>query len=185
MARVSSQNRHLTSVSLRPASARRFEAALKILRRNGLNWSESQLLQRLAEFYLRHWRGRGGKSDTLQRKNRSITDKLYVRYAWYVEKELHTAVRARAVHSGQSISRMLDFVIRIYLPRFMEEQLRKPVPHSAASLRNASYWEGRFRKRPYPKPAIFVTYQCTTNENSVRGLSYLQQYQIHPRDDCE
>ncbi len=168
-----------TSVTIRATSRRKLCAALKILRRNGVFWSESELLRRLAKIYLRHWRGTGLKSAAARRYNIGKTGVAYVRVAWYVDKVLHAILWQRAMHSGESISRMLDFAIRHYLPRLMEESLRSPMPGCARAARNHAYWESRFQCRFNPQPDLFITYQCQTEQNSPAGLSYRQDYQIY------
>ncbi len=169
---------YLTSVSLRPGSKRRLKAALLILARNGIVWSESELLQRLAKVYLRHWRGRKKKSASLRRKNASIAGIRYVRVPWYVNRVLYAALHERALHSGEAVSRMLDFAIRYFMPRFMEELLREPMPGCAFAQRNLKYWRARYKERKNPRPEIFVTYQCKTELNAPGGLAYRQEYRI-------
>lgn len=153
-------------------------AARKILLRNGIIWSESELLRRLAKLYLRHWRGSRLKSATARRYNRSIRGEKYVRVAWYADRMLYSILWQRAVHSGESISRMLDFSIRMYLSRLMEECLRSPMPHVAAACRNSRYWQGRYERRRRPQLDVFITYQCKTEFNSPSGLRYWQEYRI-------
>jgi hypothetical protein len=165
---------HHTSVTLRPASKRRFRAGLLILKRNGVLWSESELLRRLAKMYLRHWRGRGVKSATARRYNHDQSEK-YVRMAWYIDKVLYSVLWERAIHSGESVSRMLDFAIRHYLPRLLEEYLRSAIPGMARSARNAPYWKVRFERRYKPQAEIFITYRCSTEKNDHSGLTYRQE----------
>ncbi len=178
MQEISADKYYLTSVSLRPGSKRRLKAALIILARNGIHWSESELLQRLAKVYLRHWRGRKKKSASLRRKNASIADMRYVRVPWYVNQVLYAVLQQRALHSGEAVSRMLDFAIRYYMPRFMEELLSQPVLRCAVAQRNWRYWRARYEDRHKPRPEIFITYQCKTELNSSEGLSYRQDYKI-------
>ncbi len=175
---ISSDKYYLTSVSLRPGSKRRLKAALLILARNGIHWSESELLQRLAKVYLRHWRGRKKKSASLRRKNASIVGIRYVRVPWYVNQVLYAALQQRSLHSGEVVSRMLDFAIRYYMPRSMEELLSQPVLRCAFSERNLKYWRARYKERKNPRPEIFVTYQCKTALNAPEGLAYRQEYRI-------
>ncbi|GAB4427931.1 MAG: hypothetical protein OHK0011_10020 [Turneriella sp.] len=106
----------------------------------------------------------------------------YVRMAWYVDQMLYAILWQRAIHSGESISRMLDFAIRHYLPRLMEESLRSPMPGCARAARNYTYWHERFVRRPKPQSEIFITYQCKTNENSPSALAYSQEYKIYPKN---
>ncbi|GAB4426328.1 MAG: hypothetical protein OHK0011_07840 [Turneriella sp.] len=181
MQKISPFEHHLTSLSLRRASKRRLTAARNILLRNGIAWSESELLRRLAKVYLRHWRGRQLKSATARRYNRSIKGEKYVRVAWYIDRVIYSTLWQRAIHSGESVSRMLDFSIRMFLPRLMEECLRSPMPDCARARRNSTYWQERFRRRHNPQPEIFVTYQCKTEINASTGLRYVQEYKIIPK----
>lgn len=178
MQNISPLEHHLTSITLRPGSRRRLHAARKVLFRNGVAWSESELLRRLAKLYLRHWRGSRLKSATARRYNRSIKGEKYVRVAWYADRMLYSILWQRAIHSGESISRMLDFSIRMYLPRLLEECLRSPMPHVASARRNSRYWQERYERRRSPQSEIFITYQCKTQFNSPSGLRYVQEYKI-------
>lgn len=183
MQTINSEQYHSTSVSLRKVSRRRFWAALKILRRNGVPWSESELLRRLAKLYLRHWRGRGVKSATARRYNREFAGEKYVRVAWYVDRVLYAVLWERSVHTGESISRQLDFAIRHYMPRLLEEFLSSPMPGSARARRNHTYWRNRLEKRPHPQPDVFITYECCTAENSHSALRYAQEYRIYRKNE--
>ncbi len=178
MQEISVQEYFLTSVSLRPGSKRRLKAAKIILARNGILWSESDLIERLAKVFLRHWRGRGKKSATLRRKNASLIGTKYGRVAWYVNQVLYAALHERAMHSGESVSRMVDFAIRHYLPRLMEEYLSQPLWGCAFSQRNLKYWQERRKQRLQPQPEFFITYQCKTELNAPEGLAYRQEYRI-------
>ncbi len=177
MQSITADEYHLTSVSLRPGSKRCLRAARKILDRNGVKWSDSELLQEVAKVFLRHWRGNGLKSATARRYNVSVGP-CYIRMAWYVNKVLYSVLWQRAIHSGESISRMLDFSIRTYMPRLLEEILRSPRRDSLRSQRNWSYWNSRFHQRHKPQQKIFVTYQCKTEYNEASGLKYLQEYRV-------
>ncbi len=178
MQEISAQEYYLTSVSLRPGSKRRLKAALHILARNGIVWSESELLKRLAKAYLRHWRGRKKKSASLRRKNASIAGIRYVRVPWYVNQVLYAALHERALHSGESVSRMLDFAIRHYMPRLMEEYLSQPTWGCAFAHRNLKFWQIRYKGRRNPRSEILITYQCKTKLNAPEGLAYRQEYRI-------
>lgn len=177
MQRISPDEYHLTSVSLRLRSKRRLTAARKVLGRNGVEWSESELLKQLAKVFLRHWRGEKLKSATARRYNDSV-GVPYIRMAWYVNKMLYSVLWQRAIHSGESISRMLDFAIRTYMPRLLEEVLRSPMPDCRRAQRNYRYWQVRYGCRHAPRLEVFVTYQCRTEHNFSGGLKYVQEYRI-------
>lgn len=172
---------HHTSVSLRASSARRLKAALKIVKRNGLAWSESELLRRLAKLYLQAWRGGGKRTATARRYNKPLADHKYCRMPWYVDKVLYRVLAERALHSGESVSRMLDFAIRRYLPRLLEQSLRNPYTRDVRGQRNFSYWDSRYQRRRNKQPDLFITYSCETRENSMRALEYVQRYEIIPK----
>ena len=177
MQRISPDEYHLTSVSLRSGSKRRLKAARKVLSRNGVEWSESELLKQLAKVFLRHWRGEKLKSASARRYNDSV-GVPYVRMAWYVNKVLYSVLWQRAIHSGESISRMLDFAIRTYMPRLLEEVLRSPVLDCRRAQRNHKYWQARYGRRHSPRLEVFVTYQCRTDHNFSGGLKYVEEYRI-------
>lgn len=73
---------------------------------------------------------------------------------------------------------MLDFAIRFYLPRLLEECLRCGIPGDRRSVRNASYWNRRYGRRNKPQQEIFITYQQITEKNDERGLILHQEYRI-------
>jgi hypothetical protein len=165
-----------TSVSLRPTSKRRLKAALKILRRNGVKESESAILFRLAKMYLAAWRGRGDKSYTARRYNlERVKGGKYVRMPWYVERIVHAALWERSLHTGVSISRMLDFAIRYYLPRLLENVLPNPFSRNRRAQRNFAYWNARAERRSPMRTEIFITYSWRTDRNDRLGLIFHQE----------
>ncbi|GAB4442770.1 MAG: hypothetical protein OHK0011_25150 [Turneriella sp.] len=157
------------------------KAALKVARRNGLDWSESELLRRLAKLYLQAWRGRGRKSATARRYNRVREAQKYRRIPWYVDRILYSVLWERAVHSGEAVSRMLDFAIRHYLPCLLESALCNPYSRYPRAQRNFPYWQARYQGRRNKRPDLFITYQCETRENNQTGLTYSQRYEIIPK----
>lgn len=178
---ISPNEYYLTSITVRRQSKRRLRAALKILARNGVFWSESELLRRFAKMYLGLWRGTGGKPAAVRRHNVSLKNHSYVRVSWYMDRILHAILAEKAIHSGESVSRMLDFAIRHYTPQLLEACLRTPMPKHTRGGRNAAYWQERWQRRKRHLPQLFITYQCKTHENGNRGLRYEQAYQIIPK----
>ena len=178
MTNISSQTYHYTSVSLRQKSARKLKAALKLVRSRGIEWSESELLRRLAKLYLQAWRGRGKLTGSARRYNHELRDHKYCRKAWYIDKVLYRIMWQRAIHSGESISRMVDFAIRHYMPRLLEVVLANPDSRNGCAQRNFAYWEARQKRRAHQWPGIFINYQCKTRENSKLALEYTQRYEI-------
>ncbi len=166
---------------MRSTSHRRLRVVLKLARRAGLDWSESELLRRLAKLYLQAWRGQGRKSATARRYNRAAVAQGYRRIPWYVDKVLYAALSQRALHSGESVSRMLDFAIRHYSRRLLEQALRNPYTRHPRARRNAAYWESLYAKRRVKRPDLFITYSCETMENGRSGLAYIQKYVIIPK----
>jgi hypothetical protein len=100
---------------------------------------------------------------------------------WYVDKVLYRVLAERALHSGESVSRMLDFAIRHYLPRLLEQSLRNPYTRDVRGQRNFSYWDSRYQRRRNKRPDLFIIYSCETRENSMRALEYVQRYEIIPK----
>lgn len=181
MQRISPNEHYLTSITVRRQSKRRLKAALKILGRNGIIWSESELLRRLAKMYLGLWRGGGGKPAATRRYNVSLKDHTYGRVSWYIDRVLHAILAERALHSGESVSRMLDFAIRIYMAQLLEACLRTPMPKHCRGGRNAGYWQKRWQLRKRQLPQLFITYECKTMENGPGGLRFEQTYNIIPK----
>lgn len=169
-----------TSVSLPHASYRRLKAARKIFARNGIVYSDQEIYRRLFKHYLRNWRGRGRKTNGLRRYN--ACNKTYEIYPLYINQVLHAALWQRALHSGESISRMLDVAIRIYLPRLLEELLRQVSPVTT-SVRNAKYWAARYARRKLQYLDFFINYDCITRKNDTEGLEYQQKMRIFSKNE--
>ncbi len=173
MQNISSTGCYRTSVALRPESYRRMRAALKILRRNGVRWSEAQLLSRLGRTYLVRWKGSGLKAASTRRCGARLS-RQRSRRPWYVEEVLYALLWQRSVHSGQSVSRMVDFSIRVYLPRILEELLANPVRNCTRSERNSRYWSQRQAERKPVHRFRLITYSCKTEKNHLGELEYRQ-----------
>jgi hypothetical protein len=172
MQKINAFEHHRTSLSLREKSCRRVAAARKILARNGIRMSESELLSRLAKEYLLRWRGQGKKSATARRYNASAG--LFRVRPWYVDRVLYSLLWERAIHSGESVSRIVDFAVQHYLPRLLELLLRNPLPRNRRSMKNAQYWRQRADSRPAQQAEVFINYQCRTYLNHAGHLSYVQ-----------
>lgn len=173
MQKINAFEYHHSSVSLRKSAYRRATAALWILRRNGIHYSESELFQRLMKLYLQKWRGKCGKSASARRYNVKGAD--YVIRPWYVSKVVYSLVWQRAIHSGESISRMLDFALRHYLPQLLESLLRTPMPGCPRSNQNASYWDKKYGERKHKAAVGFINYSCKTSENQKGNIRYVQE----------
>jgi hypothetical protein len=143
------------------------------LRRNGIDFSESELLAWLAKEYLQRWRGEGVKSATARRYNPGKGG--YRVRPWYVDRVLYSLLWQRAIHSGESVSRMLDFAIRFYMPRLVEILLRNPRGGKRHSGSNSVYWRRRSSARARQLPQVFINYQCDTLENKSGPLDYRQK----------
>lgn len=172
MQKINAFEHHCTSLSLREKSCRRVAAARKILSRNGIRMSESELLSRLAKEYLLRWRGHGKKSARARRYNASPG--VYRVRPWYIDRVLYSLLWERAIHSGQSVSRIVDFAIRQYLPRLLELLLRNPLPLRPGSMNNAQYWRKRADNRPSQRAEYFINYECQTHFNHGGQLIYTQ-----------
>lgn len=172
-----------TSVSLRKSSARRLKAAVLVFRRNGVAWSESEVLRQLAKLYLKCWRGRGKLTAGGRRYNESIAGTQYCQRPWYVEKYFARILWQRALHSGESVSRMLDFAIRHYMPVLIENVLRNPYRQEGRAQQNYAFWASRYSSRRRKHQVIFINYKAETRENSPEALEYIQRYAIFHRLD--
>lgn len=179
MKRISPLHNKKTSVSLPRKSHRRLRAAQRIFERNGIHFSEQEIYRRLLKLFLRNWRGRGKKTDGLRRYNMAGRD--YEIHAIYINQVLYAALWERALHSGESISRMLDMAIRVYLPRLLEFFLQESRFKSERSVLNCGYWAARLRNRPRQYPDFFINYACKTVCNDSLRLEYFQGMQIIPK----
>jgi hypothetical protein len=180
MKTITPQNCHKTSISLPHISYRRLSTARKIFARNGIVYSDQEIYRRLFKHYLKNWRGHGLKTNGLRRYN--ADGKAYEIHPLYINQVLYAALWQRALHSGESVSRMLDVAIRVYLPRLLEELLRDSGPGMKVG-RNAAYWDFRYRRRLRQYPDFFINYRCKTERNDSGGLEYLQSARILFQED--
>lgn len=179
MDKVSTQQSHKTSVSLRKASYRRLQAGQKILARNKRILSEQELIRQLLAIYTKTWRGKGPKSQTARRYN--VKGMGYVRRAAYFNHAFYAILWQRGTHTGESISRMLDFAIRNYLPQLIE-QLLAVLPLARHVTKNSGYWRERHCTRFGRKKAVrsgFLTYASNTIENFQANMQWDQKATFH------
>lgn len=162
-----------TSVSLPRASYRRIVAARLIFARRGIWYSEQEIYRRLFKLFLKNWRGRGSKTNGLRRYN--VVGKSYEIHPLYLNQVLYAALQQRAAHSGESVSRMLDVAIRVYLPRLLESLL--------GTGEGSAYWASRYRARRHQYSDFFINYSCKTTNNHARQLEYAQDTRIVSKSD--
>lgn len=176
MQRISPLSSYQTSVTLRKSSIRRVRAARWILSRNDFHFSEQSMFSWLLKLYLIHWKGCGRKPACLRRYN--IDGRVYQIRPLCINQVLHAAVVERAMHSGESVSRMLDFAIRTYLPRLIEEVLSgsRELRHA----RDKQYWKQRYARR-LNTASVFISYRSFTQINSKKGLHWWQNTEIIPK----
>ena len=148
-----------------------------VLTRHRFEFSEQRIFSWVLKLYLQHWRGHGNKPACLRRYN--VDGENYKIRPLYINQVLHAAVTERAMHSGESVSRMLDFAIRTYLPRMVEELLSG----LRTSLREKSkqYWQDRYARRLNTTP-IFISYTSSTELNHNSNLKWLQITEIIPKN---
>lgn len=164
-----------TSVSLPQGSYRRLIAAQKVLARNSIHYSEGEIYRRLFRFFLKNWRGKGLKTNGLRRYN--AEGKCFEIRPLYINQVLYAALWQRALHSGESVSRMLDVAIRVYLPRLLESLLGQP-DALGDMTGNAAYWALRYGRRGRHYPDFFINYTCHTQHNGLGKLEYSQTAEI-------
>ncbi len=176
MQRISPLDSYHTSVTLRMRSLRRVKAAILILSRQKIDFSEQRVFSWLLQYYLVHWHGRGKKNACLRRYN--IEGQEYRIRPLYINQVLHAAVSQRAQHSGESVSRMLDFAVRVYLPRMLEEILSGSLPSRCHG--DKDFWKRKYANRSNTSP-VFISYQCSTQINTARSLQWVQITEMIPK----
>jgi len=164
-----------TSISLPSVSYRRLQAARKIFARHRIRYSEQEMYRRLFKFFLKNWRGRGLKTNGLRRYN--VEGKEYEIRPLYINQVLYAAIWQRALHSGESVSRMLDLAIRVYLPRLLESLLGQADFSSRVNAKSA-YWSVRSNRRKLQYGDFFINYTCRTKKNAIGHLDYAQKTEI-------
>lgn len=165
----------MTSVTLRKTTVRRLNAIRRLFNSQGIKFSESRLCEELLRLYLRHWRGNGEKPATLRRYN--LDGKDYQIRPLYINRALHAVATQRAMHTGESLSRIVDLAIRLYARRFLESVLgsHRGVPKPIRDI-----WYLRYSLRRLREP-FFISYAGTTNENEGASLSWSGSTQFIPR----
>lgn len=164
-----------TSVSLPHVSYRRLQVAQKIFARNGIHYSEQEVFRRLFKFFLKNWRGRGQKTNGLRRYN--AEGKSFQIRPLYVNQVLYAALWQRALHSGESVSRMLDVAIRLYLARLLESLIGQSDGFGNFKG-NSAYWAARYARRNRQYSDFFINYSCRTQSNDAERLEYVQTVDI-------
>lgn len=147
------QGARLTSVSLRADSFKKLKFAQRTLVARMVYQSEQEIFRGLLFLYLQKWRGVGSRTSRLRRYN--LKGRGYVIKPLYLELGFSAALWTRAVHSGVSISRMLDFAIRHFLFVYVDQQLNSSEVISSCTLS--------------------IQYQCKTGKNSGQQLQYTQE----------
>ena len=176
MQRISPLESYHTSVTLRKRSIRRVKATIHVLSRHGLDFSEQRIFLWLLKSYLNQ-RGRLGKKPACLRRYNTDGHEYKIR-PLYINQVLHAAVTQRAMHAGESVSRILDFAIRVYLPRLLEEVLTGSRPLRCAG--DKKYWQDRYARRRNTTP-VFISYRCSTEIHAEKGLHWLQKTEIIPK----
>lgn len=164
-----------TSVSLPAATYRQLKAGRLLLKKGGVFFSDDEIYRRLFKLYLLFWRGKGRKTNSLRRYN--AKRKTYEIRPLYINQVLYASLWQRALHSGESVSRMLDVAIRLYLSRLIESML-SGTKGRGLQRRNAEYWARRFQKRKEPHGQFFINYRCKTVRNRTGELNYIQKMTI-------
>lgn len=156
---------------IREISFRRLKAACHILKRNKRYISENYIICELLNEYLKIWRGKPTATKRSRRYN--LLGKTYIRRAIYLKCELYRAAWLRGSHSGESISRMIDFSIRYFLPRLMT-RLLVVSPKSACETRISEYWRRRWYCGKKARPPFFLNYEEHGSPTENRGLIWCQ-----------
>lgn len=164
-----------TSITLRRRSVTRVKAARRLLARSCIFFSESRMYEELLKIYLGFWRGRGARPACLRRYN--VDTKDYQIRPFYVNQVLHAVATQRAMHSGESLSRMVDFAIRHYLLRLLESLLSSS---RLISEEKQKAWADQYRLR-HRRDLYFITYRSETTSNRGATLRWNQNSQLVPK----
>ncbi|MBV6493060.1 MAG: hypothetical protein LDLANPLL_01075 [Turneriella sp.] len=171
MQKITAIEFHKSSVSLSKLARRRIKICQQILLRHGIFLTDGEVYERILKLYLNNWAGHGKKSATARRYNKE--GKGYKICSLYINKILYSAVWERAIHSGESVSRILDVAIRVYMARMLEMLLSRRVSPFQRE-RNIRYWGMRLARRTKQYPDFFLSYECRTETNNFCTLKYQQ-----------
>jgi len=175
MGNKSAQNMIKTTVMIRAASWRRLRAARHILRRNRRKMSENQILIELLTAYFTEWNGEAPCTNGARRYN--IRGCGYVRRGLYLSRKLYRATWQRGSHSGESVSQMIDYAIRYYLPVMLGKFLNV-LPKSPNETVNSEYWRRRWFLRKILLRPIFYNYTESSVVSKEFTHSWTQNLQI-------
>jgi len=168
-----------SSIMIRRASWRRLKAAKLMLKRHKRNFSENHLLECLLRAYLVAWRGKPESSKQARRYN--IDGQQYIRRSIYLPQEIYRMAWHRGSHSGESVSRMIDFAIRHYLPAILARHLAVS-PKTYFENRNSEYWRRRWYLRKNSRPACFLNYE-DSGDSPAEGFQKWTQNLVIRRDN--
>lgn len=126
-------------------------------------------------FALKFWRGRKGKSARNRKYNKRTGP--YEIMPFYTSEALRSVAWARCHQAGISLSRVMDFAVRVYLSRVIESWLR--FDYSGQRQEDALIWEQSYSKR-VDRSDFVISYQCKVSKSDKTGLIYGEETKILP-----
>lgn len=164
-----------TSVTMRSRVREKLTKAKNQLAARGLGFSEQRLMRECLRLALRFWRGRRAMASRSKRYNQRSGP--YEIVPFYSTEALRQVSVLRCHYSGISLSRLMDFAVRFYLPRLVESWLS--VPFHGRDAADLEFWNVIYRKRPNREDFV-ITYASQTMRNEEFGLEYAEKYEIQP-----
>jgi len=145
------------------------------LKSRGFHFSEQRLMKECLRFALKFWRGRKGKSTRNRKYNKRIGP--YEIMPFYTSEALRAVAWARCHQAGISLSRIMDFAVRVYLPRVIESWCC--LAYREEDRVDAQAWQDLYAKR-LNRTAFVISYQSKTSKNDQNRLRYEEMTEIHP-----
>ena len=164
-----------TSVTIRSSTRVILRDTSLYMRNRGVNFSEQRLMRECLRVALKFWRGRKGKATRNKRYNTRRGP--YEVVPFYTSEALRSVAWTRCHQAGISLSRLMDFAVRFYLPRVMEYWLR--FAYRDQDREDAELWAARYRQRLHREDFV-ISYEHRVAQNTETTLEFWEKTEILP-----
>lgn len=145
------------------------------MKNRGVNFSEQRLMRECLRIALKFWRGHEDRASRNKRYNGR--NGPYEIVPFYTTEVLRSVTWARCHQAGISLSRVMDFAVKFYLPRVMEYWLR--YAYRNQDREDAELWAARYRQRLHREDFI-ISYEHRVVQNTENTLEFWEKTEILP-----
>lgn len=164
-----------TSVTIRTSNRALLREASKSMRNRGVNFSEQRLMRECLRVTLKFWRGH--KDRAARNKRYNYRTGPYEIAPFYTTEALRSVAWTRCHQAGISLSRVIDFAVRFYLPRVMEYWLR--YAYRDQDRADAELWAARYQQRLH-RDDFVISYEHRVVQNTETTLEFWEKTEIRP-----